>query len=387
MKMEVKMKYIYTYEKVRKIAIKDGRPWKGFLFWKKSKDPFPPDNHPNHSPFEKELLEAADAQMQEEIYNKWAEKDRRLKGIYCKALENYNKAKARLEKESDEAKQSYNDYNEALKKLQDMGKPELSSFWKYFWLIIFALGEFPLNGLVFSIFGAGRIETYIMALAMCIGIPWSAHYIGKELKQKEKKTASKFKSIVLFLVVFLTLIVIAIMRAEYLTEMFKEIGIKGISPTLAGSIFVIINLFIFAVAAIISHEGSHPQAEEYSNLKHLVKEKKKKFEKEYPEAEQAQNDYNRAYKQLQDAKTEREAWCKKWRGEAEKLKELCEQYAQVYRTENLRARGSKSTPKWATLDLLSPNIRIPDVKELDWDCGIKISGIQDLKSNYKEVQQ
>jgi len=365
------MKNIYTDRKVRKRAIKDGRPWKGFLFWKKSKDPFPPDDHSEHSPFEKELLERADAQMQEEIYNKWAEKDRRLKGIYCKALENYNKAKERLDKESAEAQQSYKEYNDALDKLHQMGKPELSSFWKYFWLIIFALGEFPLNGLVFSIFGAGRIETYIMALVICISIPLAAHFIGKVFKQKEKKDTSMFFSIILILIVFLGLISIAILRAEYLSEMFKEIGIKGISPTFAGFIFVIINLVIFAVATFISYEGSHPQAEEYSNLKHLVKEKKKKFEKEYPEAEQAQNNYNRAYKQLQDAKTEREAWCKKWRGEAEKLKEVCELYAQVYRTENLRARGSNSTPKWATLDLLSPDISIPDIKELDWDCDIK----------------
>jgi len=56
-----------------------------------------------------------------------------------------------------------------------------------FWLILLGLSEFPLNGLVFSLFGVGKIETYVIAAALCVIIPLFAHLAGEKLRQEDKK--------------------------------------------------------------------------------------------------------------------------------------------------------------------------------------------------------
>jgi len=387
------IKPIYTFKKVKRIGKKHGRRWRGFLFFKKPKEPFPPDDFSDYAPFERELKEIADAQMHREIYNKWVEKDKELKGIYCNALKNYKEAKEQIKKESEEAEKSWKEYQEALKDLQKLGVPELSSFWKWILLIIIGVGEFPLNGLVFSLFGAGRIETYLMAFTMCFIIPLAAHFTGETFKQKEKKKTSVIISVIVFLCVTFGLIGIAILRAKYLSEMLKEIGIKGISPILAGFIFVIINFLIFVVAFFISYRGSHPEAEKYSNQKNKVKEIYKRYIKEKKEAEKARKNLEKASEQLQDIKTKREAWCAKWKGKAKELKETYEQLVQVYRSANLEARSVNSkaesvitSPAWATLPFLELDIPIPEPKDLDWECEFEESTIEN-KENKKESKQ
>jgi hypothetical protein len=361
------MIYRYNYSKAKRRGKKDGRNWKGFLFFKKPKDPFPPDNYSDHAPFERELKEAADSEIRD-FYNKWTERDRELKASYCETLKKYRDADIQFKNKSGSTERSWEDYQKSLEGLRNLGVPELSSFWKYFWLIIIGLAEFPLNGIVFSIFGAGRIETYIMAGAMCIVIPVVAHLTGETFKQKEKEKARVIISIIAILAVTLALIVVAVLRAAYLAEMFKELGVEIISPTLAGIIFVFINLLIFVGAFFISYTGSHPEAKKYAHQKKLVKDKYENYLKEKKEEEQARENLTNAYKQLQIVIAQREAWCKKWRGKAEKLKEIYEQLAQVYRTANIESRNSKTPPVWYTLPFLKLDIEIPEPQNLDWNC-------------------
>lgn len=358
----------YSYCRVKRQAKRDGRPWKWEVwpFIKKEKNLIPEDTYKNHAPFELTLKEAAEADMAY-LAEKWRQKDEKLKRKYCVALKRFNIARDSLDKESREAQEANKKYQVATEEFVRLGKPRLSPFWKYFWLFFLGLAEFPLNGVVFSIFGAGRIETYIMAASMCFAIPLFAHFTGQSIKQEIKVKKDFIILIIVLSIVFLGLIALAIIRAEYLAEMLSDLGIK-ISPSLAGGIFVIINLLVFSVATLISYEGSHPNQTEYNNKRSEYKRLRKELLKESSEAKRAACKYKKALENLQKAKVKREKEFEKNKEKAKKIKQACEWLQQVYRNKNAEARGREiGSIQCFKLKLASPSI--PDVFEMiDWEC-------------------
>ena len=50
-------------------------------------------------------------------------------------------------------------------------------------MVLFVLGEIPMNSLAFAVFGENQIFTWIMALGVAVAIPWIAHSLGILFKQ------------------------------------------------------------------------------------------------------------------------------------------------------------------------------------------------------------
>lgn len=356
---------VYSIRKARKQGKKDGRNWK-WKFWpftKEEKKAVPEDNFTDIAPYEKEIKEGIEKDISD-LAEKWEEKDKELKKRYCQALSEFNESKKRLEKETKEAEQAKSRLDSASKKLIEIGRPHISSGWKIFWLIFLGLSEFPLNGIVFSIFGAGRIETYLIAAGLCAIIPLLAHWIGKIMRQEERSNTDVFIIYGILLVVLLGFIAIAIMRADYLADVLKEMG-GSITPAMAGFLFVIINMVIFTGATVVSYEGTHPRHDEYKIICKEYKEALKSFSTEAREAKVAIAIYDEKMKELQDAKTNREKTFKAFKERAVTMSQAYEWMAQAYRTENARARGK--TIKCLNLPKLE--VQIPEsLKELDWEC-------------------
>lgn len=359
------MKAEYSIRKAKRQGKKDGRNWK-WKFWPFVKEPkpvVPEDNHPTICPYEKEIKEGVERDISV-VCEEWENKDRGLKENYCVALREYEEAEKMLEKETREANEARARFLEASTKLRMMGRPNLSHGWMLFWLIFLGLCEFPLNGLVFSLFGVGKIETYIIAAALCAIIPWLAHMVGVRLKQAEKTKTDMITIVSILLVVLLLFIAIAIMRADYLAESLKEYG-GGLKPSTAAMLFIIINMGIFSGAVGISYNGSHPHEDDYKNALYEYKAALKNLTKEAREAKQAARYFDIKLRQLNRAETYRKQTFMKLKMLAETKARTYEWMAQAYRTENARERGK--TIKCFNMKILS--VDMPNTFDhLDWSC-------------------
>jgi hypothetical protein len=362
------MRAVYNIRRIKRQGRKDGLNWR-WKFWpfiKETKPVTPEDNCVGIAPFERELKEGIEDDIAK-IAAKWEEIDRELKQKFCQAEGEYEQAKLKLGKEKKEAIEARNKFMTASDKLVKIGKPQLSPGWKYFWLILLGLSEFPLNGIVFSIFGAGRIETYVMAASLCIVIPILAHFAGMFIRKENKKEKDKILSFVLCLIAFLAFIVIAIMRADYLAEALKEFA-PNLSPKLAAFIFVVINMLIFVGATLISYEGSHPRPDEYKNIYNEYKSSLKSYAKEDKEAKQAAKEFTRINAIFQKARIKREKTFSIYKKEADEKAAWYEWAAQAYRAENARARGK-------IIKCFEGQIKKADIpaslkeNSLDWQCG------------------
>ena len=132
---------------------------------------------------------------------------------------------------------------------------ELSRPKYYVLMLLFVLGEIPMNSLAFAVFGENQIFTWIMAVGVAVAIPWIAHSMGILFK---RWSAPWWKNgIGIGALLFLTiggLVAIGYVRVQYLGDLSKvgAVGSFG-NSTLIGAAFVGLNLVILAAATLCSY--------------------------------------------------------------------------------------------------------------------------------------
>lgn len=357
----------FTLWKARRRGRKDGRNWQWefWPFFRKSKPAEPKTDQTMPAQYETVLVKAGQNDVAK-IAGKWKKLDIRLKPRYCQALKALHAARQRAEKEGLEAQQAMPEYETAKKNFQELDMPALDPRWRLFWLILIGIAEFPLNGLVFSIFGAGRIETYIMASAMCLVIPLAAHFFGKSLRQDNKSSVDKGFLIIVPLILLGVLAAIAFIRAKFF-EAAKTQELMGITLTSLQItiLFIIINIALFLVAVVISYEGSHPNHRLYNTRRARLKEALKKLRKESGEAEAALRQLAKADSAYQKERHHRakkhEGYCQK----ANEIKETVELLVTVYRDANIDVRHE--FPECFKQPAMAVTIP-PPLQSLDWEC-------------------
>ncbi|MDP2209732.1 MAG: hypothetical protein Q8K98_13320 [Bacteroidota bacterium] len=358
--------YVYTYRKVTRRGKKDGRNWK-WKFWpfKEAKPMEPKTDQQMPAQFETEIIQGCENDGAH-IANEWKELDKKLKPEYCKVLKYLRQRKEKYDKEAGEENEVSKEYETARNKYQELPAPALNPSWHLFWMIIIGIVEFPLNGLVFSLFGADRIETYIMASAMCFAVPLLAHFFGKSLRQEIKSTTDIALLIAMPIVMLATLGVVAFLRAKFFEaiQSYELLGIS-LSPQQATILFVIINVAIFFIAVIISYEGNHPNHAEYKNVLKRYKEALKRLKKESGEAKMAGEELKQAELKYQQLRQHREKSHQRYLQEIHIRKELGEWLVAAYRASNLKVRGD--IPECFKKEPIP--LTIPDsMVNLDWDC-------------------
>jgi hypothetical protein len=134
---------------------------------------------------------------------------------------------------------------------------ELSRVKYYFLMILFVLGEIPMNSLAFSVFGESQIFTWVMALGVAVAIPWIAHAMGILLKRgSDPWWKSGIGVGVLLLLTVGGLVAIGYVRVEYLSDLNSAISDSVSSfgnSKLIGAAFVGLNLVILAAATLCSY--------------------------------------------------------------------------------------------------------------------------------------
>jgi hypothetical protein len=216
-----------------------------------AKNNLPGRADPQFSPFEKELMAKArhEARL---ITSSYGPKLEVLNGQYKPLLKDYE----RISKDYDA---------HAARIGRSEPSVELSRTKYYVLMLLFVLGEIPMNSLAFAVFGENQIFTWIMAVGVAVAIPWIAHSMGILFK---RWTVPWWKNgIGIGALLFLTiggLVAIGYVRVQYLGDLSKvgAVGSFG-SNTLIGAAFVGLNLVILAAATLCSYfaHDTDPQLE------------------------------------------------------------------------------------------------------------------------------
>ncbi len=362
----------YTHTKVKRRGKIDGRDWK-YSFWPfkidKPQEPNPDQEQP--AQFENELLKAAENDISKEKEN-WVDVDKKLKTEYCQSLQRLEHANKNYIKESEEAKVAKIDFEKAKAKYEEFTLPPLSEKWRNSWLFVIAIGEFPLNSIVFQLFGASRFDTYLMSLILCIAIPFLGHAWGEALKQDHKTGGDKGFVLGIPIVILFILGAIAFIRAKFFEAMdtMELMGVE-ITPIQMTILFIIINIGIFLLAVIISYEASHSNKKQYKSVCFRYKAALKSLEKEATEATQAGQALAHAETEFQTARQTRAKTHEKYLQKANTIVDYTEWLITTYRAANMKDRKIippcfKEEPKIPAI----PN----DLYELDWNCPKWLSG-------------
>jgi hypothetical protein len=132
---------------------------------------------------------------------------------------------------------------------------ELSRTKYYALMLLFVLGEIPMNSLAFAVFGENQIFTWILALGVAVAIPWIAHSMGILFKRWSPPWWKN--AIGIGALLFLTiggLVAIGYVRVQYLADLSKVGAVRGFgNSTLIGAAFVGLNLVILAAATLCSY--------------------------------------------------------------------------------------------------------------------------------------
>jgi hypothetical protein len=193
------------------------------------------------SPFEKELMAMARHEA------------RQITSAYGPKLEVLNGKCKPLLRDYERISKDYDAH--AAKISRSEPSVELSRTKYYALMLLFVLGEIPMNSLAFAVFGENQIFTWIMAVGVAVAIPWIAHSMGILFK---RWSAPWWKNgIAIGALLFLTiggLVAIGYVRVQYLGDLSKvgAVGSFG-NSTLIGAAFVGLNLVILAAATLCSY--------------------------------------------------------------------------------------------------------------------------------------
>jgi len=132
---------------------------------------------------------------------------------------------------------------------------ELSRGKYYILMLLFVLGEIPMNSLAFAVFGESQIFTWIMAIGVAVAIPWIAHAVGILIKRWSEPWWKSAVGVGTLLVLTIGgLIAIGYVRVQYLGDLNAATGGIGFkNSTVIGASFVGLNLVILAAATLCSY--------------------------------------------------------------------------------------------------------------------------------------
>lgn len=346
---------------------------------KDGKRGIPPIDQVEHTPYENAIQKWAEENIHR-VAQEWEKMDQKLKGEYCRikvALEAANRAKKAA---LDEHAESSEDVETAQNEINKLLIRKHMSPWGYFTLMIFlGFSEFPLNSIVFDLFGEKRWLTYLMSAGLAVVLPVFAHFVGVILKREPfKKRIINTETVLLFFTIIIPIFTISGI-AYFREKFFEATGVNSylhvqIDPTMITLIFLIINLLIFTGAIIASYFYHDPELRQW--------EKTYKFHLKEMREDQKEIAHHKA---IEDTLRERLQIKREYRqnewdekvAEAYEIKKICLGVIDNYRTHNLSRRADPTLP--ASFKTY-PEIAIPkSLLEISWLC----TSDKDEKQNVK----
>jgi hypothetical protein len=354
----------YNECSIRRKGRQDGRnfTWKFWPITHEKKEPVPPKDQKEIAAFENVLFNFTSNDLGK-ISEQWSKVDEGLKPNVEKAYVALMNAEERYKKEKNEADAVEDDYQKAKQDYFNIPVPSFSPTLATLLLIFIAIGEFPLNSMVFQLFGENKSLTYIIAALICVSIPLAAHFFGMSLKNVKKSLTDIILISSLPILILLEIGAIAWIREKYFEAMMlNNVANLKISSEQLTIIFVIINLAIFFIATFISYSSSYENNQEYRSMKKLYTRIKKRYDKEYKEEAEANLQLERNEKQFKHLKQQREKRFEQFQSKASQLIKVFEGYIWCYRDSNINVRYMTGKPACFDIKIVLPEMPASLVK-------------------------
>jgi len=222
-------------------------------------------------------------------------------------------------------------------------------------LIVFlAVGEFPLNTVVFRLFGEAEFLTYVMASTLAIIIPLIGVFIGAHLRHSVPTWIGNLLISVLTPgIVAATLYAVSLLRNTYITSQFSSTGYVATEGNQMAYALFALNALVFFGAAVASYFAHDPDARLdalHHSLKGLDKKKHKIRTKLFAVGTKLNGEIQQAKSQI------------------EQIRALTNQRVQLYRQTNIRHRKLLPPPSFRK------NADFPAIK---WWPEVNLSGGED----------
>ena len=241
------------------------------------------------------------------------------------------------------------------------------------WLVVIllAIGEFPLNVVVFRMFGEPELMTYVMSMTLSLTLPLIGVFLGLQIRTLVKPKIAT--AIMIFLApatVLGALTALSFIRNMYVT-LHAEHKLGADSGNMVYAMFAI-NLLIFMGAYMVSF-FAHDQDSELDAL-HVA-------------TVRLDHKRTKLRDKLSKSISKTNAIIRAGRGESERVLAETSSKIALYRQANMASRGGtvapssfSRNPESATLKRWWPDMKIPDVAEAQANNtpgGAKPSGTQE----------
>ena len=297
-------------------------------------------------PFERTILAAGEAAISE-VYAQTALRLSRLEGISSNLYDAYDSNQHRF-------RETLLRYH---KRKEFVGRDEIIPVpYALHWLIVFLLGvgEFPLNVVVFRMFGEPELMTYVMSLTLSLTLPLIGVFLGLQVRTLVRpKIATLIMTVLAPGTVLGALTALSFIRNMYVT-LHSEHRLGDASGNMVYAMFAI-NLLIFIGAFMVSF-FAHDQDEELDALHVSVLRLEKK----------RTNLRNR----LSRAISRTNAVIRGGRAEADRILSQTSARLSLYRQANMAGRrGTVSPPSFSkkpASDILNrwwPDLALPEAAE------------------------
>lgn len=276
------------------------------------------------APFEQALISNGEQSVQQ-LYTGASAKISRLRPI----VEAYQRRLEDIERRMRPIAEAYKVRSAAL------GRDALIVFPRVFhWALIafLAIGEFPLNTVVFRLFGESEYLTYVMASTLAITIPLIGVFIGVHIRHTvPKQIGNLLIGVLTPLIVGATLYAVSLLRNTYITSQFSGSGqVSSEGNQMAYALFALNALVFFAatVGSYFAHDPDEGLDGFHDSLRWLDRKKNDIRSKLYAVGTQLNGEIEQAKSQIEQARA------------------LTNQRVQLYRQTNLRHRRLLPPPSF-----------------------------------------
>ena len=262
-----------------------------------------------------------------------------VQGIYKDASARISKLRPVVEafqRKLDEVERRMRPIADAYKaRSSELGRDATIVFPRVFhWALIafLAVGEFPLNTVVFRLFGEAEYLTYVMASTLAITIPLIRVFIGVHVRHAiPKRVGNLLIGVLTPLVVGATLYAVSLLRNTYIVSQFSGTGqVAPEGNQMAYALFALNALVFFAatVASYFAHDPDERLDGFHHSLRWLDRTKNEIRTKLYGVGTQLNGEIEQAKSQI------------------EQIRALTNQRVQLYRQTNIRHRRLLPPPSF-----------------------------------------
>lgn len=229
--------FVYSFRRARREGKRDGRSWMWGFPLVTQKEAYPSFDQAE-LPAALEMAKSAFARRILGCLARWKRDERKLSKKIAAIRERRDLVEETMRNEE---------------QLNPGLPPSLSYFIYLPAMVSIGLSEFVLNSEAFQVFGQSMIKTYLMAFSLVIAMPFSAHVLGKSLRARAKNW---FAVWIISLIMLFSFIALSLVRARFFeaAQLGELLGIS-MSVWVLSSIFLIINILLFAVASFLAYEA------------------------------------------------------------------------------------------------------------------------------------